>query len=70
MKPRSCCYGCTRRTPPHCHEWCPDYKKFQRENDEYNRLVREARDREEIYLSVVVRSAEKARKKRERKERH
>lgn len=69
MKPRSCCYGCTRRTSD-CHALCPDYKEFQRENDEYNRLVREAKDKEEIYISVAVRAAEKARKKRERKERH
>mgnify|MGYP003305519051 CR=1 FL=1 len=69
MKTRCCCYGCTKRTST-CHSTCQDYKDFQRENDARNQLIRQAKDKESISISVVVRAAEKARKKRERKERH
>ena len=66
MRPKCPCYGCNRRTPV-CHAGCSDYADFQRDNNEYNRIIREAKDRESITISVTVKAAEKAKRKRLRR---
>ena len=63
MKPQSPCYKCQNRHI-NCHATCEGYQEFHRKNAEINSIIKQAKDKESIAISVVVRAAEKAKKRR------
>jgi hypothetical protein len=53
--PKCSCHHCKNRQIG-CHKFCPDYRKYRREQEKMQADLKEAKEAEEAYISSVYKS--------------
>lgn len=65
-KPRPACIGCNDRAPE-CHANCKEYNEYKAALEEYNKMIKEAKDKESCIRDVEFNGKRRAKKVSERR---